>query len=225
VITAFLPCRSGSQRIKNKNLKRFSNFKNGLLEIKISQLLRVKEINKIIVSTDDNKIINYLKTKTNKKIFVIKREKNLSSSHTKTDDLIKYVPSIINNGLVMWTHVTSPFINSIHYTKAIEIFKKNKKRYDSLVSVTKLQDFIFINKKLYKENKYYNWPNTQNLSPIFLCNNGIFLTDVKSYIKYGDRLGKKIFFYECDYLSSIDIDWPEDFFLAKKLYEKNIKKI
>lgn len=225
MITAFLPCRSGSQRIKNKNIKRFSNFKYGLLEIKINQLLKVKEINKIIVSTDDTKIINYLKKISNKKIFVIKRKKKLSSKFTKTDDLIKYVPNLITRGLVLWTHVTSPFISSNHYSNAIRVFKKNKKRYDSLVSVVKLQDFIFIKKKLYKEKNNYNWPNTQNLSPIYLCNNGIFITDIKNYIKYGDRLGKKIFFFECDNLSSIDVDWPEDFVLAKKLYEKNIKKI
>ena len=225
MITAFLPCRSGSERIKNKNLKKFSHFKNGLLEIKINQLIKVKEIKKIIVSTNDLKVINYIKKINNKKVFIERRKKKLSSNYTKTDDLIKHVPSLVKEGLVLWTHVTSPFICTKHYSNAIKEFNKNKKNFDSLVSVEKLQDFIFINKKLYKEKNDSNWPNTQSLSPMYLCNNGIFLTDIKNYIKYGDRLGKKIFFFNCDHLSSIDIDWPEDFNLALNLYENSIKKI
>lgn len=225
MITAFLPCRSGSERIKNKNIKKFSNFDYGLLEIKLKQLLKVKEIKNILVSTNDKKIINYIRHIKHKKILLDIRSDKLSSSLTKTDDLIKYVPTIIKKGQILWTHVTSPFINSDHYSEAIRLFNKNKKKYDSLVSVKKLQDFLYIKRKLYREKKNIKWSNTQNLSPVYLCNNGIFLTNIKNYKKYNDRLGKRIYFFECDNLSSIDIDWPEDFSLAKKLYEKNIKKI
>ena len=35
IIDIFLPCRGSSQRIKNKNIKKFSNFKFELLEFKI----------------------------------------------------------------------------------------------------------------------------------------------------------------------------------------------
>ena len=42
IIDIFLPCRGSSQRIKNKNIKKFSNFKFGLLELKILQLIKIK---------------------------------------------------------------------------------------------------------------------------------------------------------------------------------------
>ena len=65
-INVFLPCRSGSQRVKNKNIRKFHRYKFGLIELKINQLLKVKEIDKIIMSTDDKKIIKFLQ-KLNKK--------------------------------------------------------------------------------------------------------------------------------------------------------------
>ena len=62
-IDIFLPCRSSSIRIKNKNIKKFSNIKFGLFELKLSQLMLVKGIQNIIVSTNDKKILDYLKKK------------------------------------------------------------------------------------------------------------------------------------------------------------------
>ena len=63
IIKAFLPCRSGSQRVKNKNIRKFANYSFGLFQLKIEQLVKVNQFKEIIVSTDDLKIINYLKKK------------------------------------------------------------------------------------------------------------------------------------------------------------------
>ena len=60
MITVFLPCRKGSERIKNKNTRKFCNFNHGLLELKINQLLKSHHIDKILISTNDNEILNYL---------------------------------------------------------------------------------------------------------------------------------------------------------------------
>ena len=60
-INVFLPCRKKSSRVKNKNTKKFADINFGLLEIKLEQLLRSKLINKIYISTNDKKNINYCK--------------------------------------------------------------------------------------------------------------------------------------------------------------------
>ena len=46
---AFLHCRKGSQRIKDKNIKKILNFEMGLVEIKLNKLLKCKYIKKIIL--------------------------------------------------------------------------------------------------------------------------------------------------------------------------------
>ena len=51
-ITAIVPVRKGSQRVKNKNFKPFAD--SNLLEIKLNTLKQIKTIDKIIVSTDSS---------------------------------------------------------------------------------------------------------------------------------------------------------------------------
>ena len=116
IIKAFLPCRSGSERVKNKNIRKFYKYKFGLVELKLNQLLKVKEINQIILSTDDKKIIDYANSLKSKKITINQRPKELALSITKTDDLINYVSNLFNKeDHVLWTHVTSPFFDEKNY--------------------------------------------------------------------------------------------------------------
>ena len=220
IIDIFLPCRSSSARIKNKNIKKFSNKKFGLLELKISQLILVKGIRNIVVSTNDKKIINFLKKKKIKKIIIDKRANNLCTSSTSTDLLIKYVPKLIESDHILWTHVTSPFFNNKNYEGAIKIYKNNLKKYDSLMGVTKIQDFIYDKKKPINFNKKKEkWPRTQTLKMLYAVNNSIFLSSRKNYLKLNDRIGKKPFLMEINKIKSFDIDWPDDFKIAERIYE------
>ena len=220
IIDIFLPCRSSSMRVKNKNIKKFSDKKFGLFELKISQLILVKGVRNIVVSTNDKKIINFLKKKKIKKIIIDKRPNNLCTSSTSTDQVIKYVPKIIRSDHILWTHVTSPFFDNKEYERAINIYKKNLKKYDSLMGVTKIQDFIYDEKKpINFDKKKERWPQTQSLKKLFIVNNTIFLSSKKNYVKYDDRIGKKAYLMDVKKIKSFDIDWPEDFKIAENIYE------
>ena len=220
IIDIFLPCRSSSMRIKNKNIKKFSNKKFGLFEIKISQLILVKGIRNIVVSTNDKKIINFLKKKNIKKIIIDKRPNNLCVSSTSTDQVIKYVPKVIKSDHILWTHVTSPFFDNKEYERAIRVYKKKIKKYDSLMGVTKIQDFIYNEKKPINFNKKKEkWPQTQSLKKLFIVNNTIFLSSKRNYVKYNDRIGLKPFLMDVNKIKSFDIDWPEDFKIAENIFE------
>jgi len=219
IIKAFLPCRSGSQRVKNKNIRKFDRYKFGLIELKIHQLTKVKQIDEIVLSTDDEKIINYINKLNNKKIRLDFRPKKLSTSKTKTDDLIKYVGNIFDkNDHILWTHVTSPFFNEKNYEDAISEYKKKIKKYDTLIGSNFIQDFIFDLKKPVNYNyKKTFWPNTQTLKKLYKINNTIFLTSRNIYKKKNNRIGSKILFYNVDKINSIDIDNLDDFELAEKI--------
>ena len=55
-ITAVIPIRSGSQRVKDKNLRRFGD--TSLMELKIRNLLQVPELDSIIVNTNSDEAIS-----------------------------------------------------------------------------------------------------------------------------------------------------------------------
>ena len=131
-VNVFLPCKKKSVRVKNKNTKKIFNYSLGLLEIKLLQLIKVKIINKIYLSTDDDKIIKYVKKIKNNKIIIDIRNKNLCRTSTSTDDLIVYAGNLIPNSHILWTHVTSPFINHKVYETVIKKYfniKKKKLRF------------------------------------------------------------------------------------------------
>lgn len=222
MVTAFLPCRAGSQRIPQKNTKNFSGIEGGLLTIKLKQLLKVPLINNIVLSTNDQEVVD-IAMAIDKRIVIDKRPEHLASSETSTDDLINYIPNIIKKGHVLWTHVTSPFLDSKIYQLAIAKYLEeiNLNNYDSLMTVNKIQTFLWDKKGSinYDRNKE-KWPRTQTLPELFEVNSGIFINSVNNYLKFNDRIGEKPFLYKTEGFPSFDIDWPEDFKLGELIYKR-----
>jgi CMP-N-acetylneuraminic acid synthetase len=221
MVTVFLPCRAGSERVPRKNTKPFSGIDGGLLSIKIKQLLEVKCIDKIVVSTNDEDVIK-IANRFNDKVVIDRRPEHLASSQTSTDDLINYVPKIIPSGHVLWTHVTSPFLKASHYESAIKTYFKNldMATFDSLMSVNSVQTFLWdANGSINYDRKEEKWPRTQTIKKLYEINSGIFINSIANYVSCFDRIGEKPFLFETKGFASFDIDWPEDFILAELIYK------
>ena len=83
IITA----RAGSVRLPNKNIKLFCG--KPLICWTILQALRVSKNGKVVVTTDDEKILRL--SKKYKELFLIKRPKGLSKSNSSSIDVIRHV--------------------------------------------------------------------------------------------------------------------------------------
>lgn len=222
-ISAFLPCRAGSERVPHKNTRSFAGIEGGLLKIKLRQLIACDSIDEIVLSTNDDEVIRIAEALSEPKIRIDRRPEHLATSSTSTDDLIKYVPQVIKEGAVLWTHVTSPFIDEELYSKAIDQYKQilSEGDYDSLMSVMALRTFIWnktgaVNYDRDKEK----WPRTQTIEPLFEIDSGIFLADIDIYNNLQDRVGKKPLLFENNDIAAFDIDWEEDFFIAEAIYNQ-----
>ena len=75
-VTAFLPCRSGSTRVKDKNIKLFAGYKLGLFEIKVNQLVNARNISRVIISTDVGEALEFLDNFNNEKMKLTRGQKN-----------------------------------------------------------------------------------------------------------------------------------------------------
>lgn len=217
----FLPCRKGSQRIPNKNTRLFAGIEGGLLRIKLEQLLATPEIDEIILSSDDEEVLRIGASFHDARIKPMSRPAHLCQSSTSTDELISYVPTLINeNATIIWTHVTSPFLSATTYSKMIALYYKHQDKYDSLMSVNTLRTFIWEEKTpVNYDRTVEKWPRTQTLPIWYEVNSGVFITDLETYRKKCDRIGERVQMYETSKLESLDIDWPEDFEFAEKLYQ------
>ena len=218
-IIAFLPMRKGSQRVKNKNTRKFANYKFGLFELKLEQLLK-SNVDEILISTNDEIILNFLEKQKNNRIKIDRRPEWLCSNESKTDDLISYVAQITEKKEdILWTHVTSPFIDENDYNKAIEIYHSQINKYDSLMSVTKLHTFLWDRSgPINYDRSLFKWPWTQTLPEIFEVNSGIFIAKSDIYKTKKDRIGDRPYFFELEGYNGFDIDWEKDFDLAEHIF-------
>ena len=227
MITAFLPCRKGSQRIPDKNVKPFAGVEGGLLSIKLKQLLACTTIDSIVVSSNDERVLDFSHKIKDSRIIVDDRPDHLGSNTTTTDELIKYVPSIISEGDVLWTHVTSPFITELDYANIMNSYSKALLNgHDSLMTVLKLQCFIWDDKNPISYNRNdLKWPMTQNIKPLYEVDSGVFLSSIDNYKRFDDRIGNKPFLFTQGKLKSVDIDWPDDFIFAEELWNQEHIKL
>ncbi|WP_312931165.1 acylneuraminate cytidylyltransferase family protein [Pseudomonas sp.] len=223
-VTCFLPCRKGSQRVPNKNIRPFADVPQGLVEIKLKQLIATDSIDRIVLSTNDEIILDYAASLNDSKVILHHRSNELSSSTTSTDDLVAHALDLIPDAHILWTHVTSPFITSSHYETIIqEYFKSLEAGHDSLMTTTLIHGFLWQDgKAMNYDRQVEKWPRTQTLKPIHEVNSGVFLAHASVYREQDDRIGKSPLLYAMDKLISHDVDWPEDFVLAECLLGKGL---
>lgn len=223
-VICFLPCRAGSQRVVRKNIKPFSSFEHGLIQIKLRQLLDATAIDKIILTTNDLEILDYASSLKESRLQLHHRVEELSSSSTSTDQLVGHALDLIPEGHILWTHVTSPFISANKYDDLVlKYFDQIKNGYDSLISMTEIHGFVWDNNgPINYDRSIEKWPRTQTLQPFYEVNSGAFISSVALYSELNDRIGRRPYFYQMDKFTSFDIDWPEDFILAECLLEKGL---
>lgn len=220
----FLPTRKGSERVKNKNTRPFAGIEGGLIENKIIQLLGTKLVDEIILSTNDEQCMAVAeKYAKDKRLRIIPRPEKLCLSSTNLQDLISYVPTVTDADHILWGHVTTPLAGAGLYDKGISLYLSNlDEGYDSLVGVKELRNFL-LNKegRLINNNTGIPWPRTQDLEPLYEINHTMFLAKREVYEKQKNRIGKKPYLFVMDEISSIDIDWEEDFEIAEVVYNKH----
>ena len=216
-ITAVIVTRKNSRRVKNKNTRLFHN-KDSLLSLKIKQLKKVKEINEIIVGSDDPKaelIANNLKVRffKRKKVFCDERSKS-------ANDMIKNMLGYFTSDYVIWTHCTNPFINEKVISSAIKKFFKNKNFFfDSLFCVDKLRGHFYSQKTVHINHnpRSKNHKTAMSLQYLIKDNGSIFIRKFDHMKKDGNFIGKNPMVLETDYYRGWDIDTINDFRFAKKL--------
>ena len=215
-IVAIIPIRKNSQRIKNKNFLNFFKGKS-LLELKIEQLKKVKNIDEIVVSSDSE-----LAKKISKRydISFHAREKYFASSSCSGSKFFENLARCIDGDYLMYCPCTSPIIKQKTYNLFLNKFESIKYKYDSLNTVSILKSFIW------KDNKSLNYnsikaPNSQDLpNNYFSLTFGINIISRKNMIKFKNIVGKKPKFIVLNKLESTDINDKTDFKIAQMLYKK-----
>jgi len=223
-ISIFLPMRAGSQRVPGKNTIPFHPDGRSLFQWKLAQLAKVAdEVREVIVSSDDGVIRAQFDEMSLPANFTFSlRPAHLAASTTRLGDLIEHVPQVTSGEWILWTHVTSPFLDERHLRQAFDRLQTDviDGTHDSLMSVTPLREYIWSasQRRIVNVDASVNrWPSTQDLEVYYEVNSGFFIAARDLYLRSGDRIGENPALFECDKITAVDVDWPADFALAKAL--------
>ena len=214
-LTFAVATRKGSQRIKNKNVKKFGN--SSLLEIKLRQIRRTFGSAKIILSTD---CIRSIKIGKKYDVNIDLRPKKFATNKVPMKDVYSYIASKISTKYVCYLHVTSPFLKDKTLKKSVNIFfNKNKKPNYSLASVTKVKEYLWYKNKALNYNPE-NHPRSQTLPDYLAINFAVNIIEKKYMESKGRIIGDKFIPVILDFPETIDIDDKWQFELGQILIKK-----
>jgi CMP-N-acetylneuraminic acid synthetase len=213
-ITAIVPVRKGSQRVKNKNFKPFGD--TNLLELKLKTLKKVQTIDNIIVSTDSDKAIEIAQ---NYGVLTHQRDPYYASSECNNSEFFENLGQSIEGDYLMYTPVTAPFIKVKTYYDFINRFTNLSDDYDSMVTAAYIKHHMWLDNKPLNYNPQES-PNTQDLPDIIGLTYGINILSKENLIKHKNVVGNNPAFYVVEGEESIDIDTPLDFDFAEYIYKR-----
>ena len=215
-ITCLIPARSGSKRIKNKNIIKFK--KTNLLKFIIREIIKSKIINKFVLASDDPLYYSKLDKLKNKVVFFQRGKLSSKDSSTSESVILEYLKKTKDDSdILILLQLTNPFIKKNYLDDSIKKFLKFG--FDSMLSAVKSNQFLWENKTNaipinYNINKR---PRSQNFNNNYIENGSFYIFYKKNFLKFKNRLHGKIGIYEMPKETIHELDDLEDFKIIKKL--------
>ena len=192
-ILLFIPARSSSSRIKNKNMRIIGN--QSLIKKKIAECIKSK-FEEIIVSTDSKKIFNHA-IKCGVKSY-LRPKKYSTSTSTMMSSILNFLKNLKNENFKLPDYVailppTYPFLSASTIQKAFKLLTTNKK-ITSICSYVKSYEhpFLYVEnlKKLkfdvfkYKNKKFSKIERTQDYPETFVLSGALRISKISHFLKY-----------------------------------------
>lgn len=229
-LVALIPARSGSKRLKNKNILKLN--KKPLIAHTINYAKKAKIFNTIILSTNSKKYAKIGKKYGAEVPFL--RPIKFSSSTSPDYSWVNFTIKKLEASGKKFTHFfilrpTNPFRTDKVILKAWKKFQKYNPESLRAVSICKEHPFkmwSIVNKfiKPILKKKILKQPafncQYQSLPKIYIQNASLEISRTEVLKKYKTITGRKIIPFFSDKLSSIDINYKEDFVRAKKMFKK-----
>lgn len=220
---AIIIARGNSQRIKNKNIKLFNDVP--ILEVTYKLLKSFKIFDKIVLSTDSQKIIKVCSDLQFDE--VIKRPKKLGDNKITTIQVVNHSIKILKKKFmfeyVCCIYPCSPLIEKKNILESLKLIKGDKDFVFPLLPYPEpIEQALSVN---YLNELKYTFPknskkNTDQFSKKYYDAGQFYMSKIKGWNSNKKNLkGIKLKKY-----SSVDIDDIDDWNFAKYLYEKKNKK-
>lgn len=218
---AIIPARGGSKGILRKNIKILAG--KPLIAHIIETAKKVPELDRIIVSTEDDEIAEIAKVYGAEVPFI--RPVELAKDETPTlpvlQHAVKYLEEKENYKLdiIVLLYATSPLLKAERVSEAIKMLKNGG--FDFVLSVVEDRGQYWIKREEDYERLYPKvLKNRQLVEPLLKANGAISVYKKNLLMEENATVGGRIGFLKMQEKESIDIDEPLDFEIAEFLMKK-----
>ncbi len=210
-VVAVIPVREGSTRIVGKNFRPFGKAPT-LLHHKIGHAKAAGCFSHVYVSSDSDRA---KKIAEECGVEFLPRDPLMCTGGPRWDEVVvSIMQTVPDNPHVAWTLVTGPLFGN--YADAVKTYLANLDRFDSLVGVKKIQEYLLDEAGRPLFFGFGRWhPYTNEIKPLFSINDAIFIARKSDQIQWRYWFGPKPFLYVMNSLESIDINFPEDLEMAE----------
>ncbi len=210
-LTAVIPVRQGSQRVKNKNFRSFAG--KSLLEHKI-EVVKQLPVDDIIINTDSE---NAIEIAQQYGINYFRREPYYASSECTNSEYHEYLAKVTEAENILIAQVTAPLIKLETFMEGIDLYFNSNS--NSLMSVKDVKEFIWYKDKPVNYSLDYA-PNSQDLPDYFAPTFGLIVVNREAMLKSRNFICDNPYFYKVSQTESIDIDTKLDFEFAEFLFKQ-----
>ena len=219
-----IPARSGSKRIRNKNIKIFC--KKPIIAWSIIAAIKSNCFDKIIVSTDSSKIASIAKKYKATVPFI--RPKKLSGDHTATLPVVNHaIKEMIKSGyepdIVCCLYPCAPLTNYKTIIKGFKLLKKHKKKFIfTLIPYSHpIQRSMYLDKKKRPHMFYPKNTNkrSQDLRKTFHDAAQFYLGEAKNFLNKSEVFLKNSKPIVLSRTEAVDIDTKDDWKIAELLFK------
>ncbi|GAB4417439.1 MAG: acylneuraminate cytidylyltransferase family protein [Anaerolineales bacterium] len=207
-LAALVPMRHHSQRVPGKNYRLMAG--KPLFHHIVETLLAVPEIEKIVVDTDSEPVMDGLREHF-PQVKILQRPEHLRADDIPMNEILLYDTAQIEAEFYLQTHSTNPLLRPETVSRGIQTFLEKYPKHDSLFSVTRLQTRLYDQHGKAINHNPAELIQTQDLPPVYEENSCLYLFTRKTLLKHGHRIGLSPLMFEINPDEAWDIDEELDF--------------
>ena len=207
---AFIPVRGGSKSIRMKNIKKIGG--QPLVYWTMKAAAECRNIDKVYVATDNERIREVVESFRMPKVRVIERSVESATDTASTELVMLEFADKYDFDNIVLIQATSPLLTSHDLDGGLELFHKDN--IDSVLSVVEQKRFVwkYLNEKVVEPINYdvYLRPRRQEFSGFLVENGAFYITTKENLIKSKNRLSGRIGAYEMEPVTYFELDEPSD---------------
>lgn len=216
-LAVVVPVRKGSSRIANKSMLPFGDAAS-LIEWKLSQLVTVIDPARIYLSSEDDEFLALAER------FGVSRHKRamrLALDHVAPfRDVITGIVREIPHEHIAWSTVVCPLMAPQEYLSAFRHYHEQVilGDHDSLVGVNLLKEYFWAEGRSLNYRATRDHTISQELPDWFKVTNSIYMCAKRDILRREYFIGDKPVMEPLSKLAGVDIDYIEDYRIARALH-------